>query len=158
VSTGAPARLRWFVGSDHAGYRLKTALVAALAALGDEVTDLGTNDGETRVDYPDFGEKVGRAVVTAPGTLGLVVCGSGIGISIAANKVAGVRAALVGDAYSARMAREHNDANVICFGERTTGVGVAEDAVRVFREARFLGGRHQLRVEKLDALDAARKP
>ena len=154
--TDGRSTTRWFAGSDHAGHRLKTALLRALSSWGDEVVDLGTTDGETSVDYPDYGEKVGRAVASEPGSLGLLVCGTGIGISIAANKVAGVRAALVGDAYSARMAREHNDANVACLGERVTGAGLAEDIVRAFRDARFQGGHHQRRVDKLGALDAAR--
>ena len=148
---------KWYVGSDHAGFRLKSALVGIVRGWGDEVVDVGTNDGETSVDYTDFGEKVGRAVVADAGALGLCVCGTGIGISIAANKVAGIRAAHVGDGFSARMAREHNDANVVCLGERVVGVGLAEELVRAFRDGRFQGGgRHQRRVDKLTALDAAR--
>jgi ribose 5-phosphate isomerase B len=148
--------VKWYAGSDHAGFRLKAALVAVLQGLGDEVVDLGAAGPEPSVDYADFGAKVGEAVVAEPGALGLLCCGSGIGISIAANKIAGVRAACVSEAYSAEMARRHNDANVLCMGERVVGPGVAEEALRAFRAAAFEGGRHQRRVDKLAALDAER--
>lgn len=145
--------MRWFAGSDHAGLPLKRLLVAQLAELGDEVIDIGTND-EASVDYPDFGAEVGRRVAASAGSArGLVVCGSGIGISIAANKIAGVRCALVHDAYTAELARQHNDANVIALGARVIGPGVAEGALRLFRDTAFLGGRHQRRVDLLGALD-----
>ena len=145
---------RWFAGADHAGVELKNQLVARLRALGDQVEDLGTS-GDASVDYPDFGAAVGRAVAGAPdGTaLGLVVCGSGIGISIAANKVAGIRAALVHDDFTAEAARAHNDANVIGLGARVTGPGVAEAALLRFRATAFAGGRHAGRVAKLGALE-----
>lgn len=145
--------MKWYAGSDHAGYTLRRALVKVLAELGDEVVDLGTASATESVDYPDFGARVARAVAGERGTFGLLVCGTGIGISIAANKVAGVRAARVTDAYSARMARQHNDANVVCLGERVTGVGVAEECLRAFRDTAFEGGRHQRRVDQLAALD-----
>ncbi len=144
---------RWFAGSDHAGLDLKRVLVGVLRGLGDEVVDLGTDDGAS-VDYPDYGASVGRAVASAGGgALGLVVCGSGIGISIAANKVPGIRAALVHDSYTAECARRHNDANVVAFGGRVVGPGVAEAALVVFRDTPFDGGRHAGRVAKLSALD-----
>src|SRR5688572_21925901 len=109
--------MRWFVGADHAGFTLKEQLVDALKKLGDDVFDMGTDNGEESVDYPDFGEQVGRAVTSSETpALGLLVCGTGVRISIAANKIAGVRAARVTDTYSSRMAREHNDANVLCLG------------------------------------------
>jgi len=149
--------MKWFVGADHAGFSLKTVLADRLRALGDEVVDLGTENAKDSVDYPDFGERVGARVVDAKGgALGLLVCGTGVGISIAANKVAGVRAARVTDSYSARMAREHNDANVLCLGERVSGPGVAEELVMVFRDTAFAGGRHQGRVDKLAELDRRR--
>ena len=148
--------MRWFAGSDHAGRELRPLLVAALRGLGDDVEDLGTHDGAS-VDYPDYGAAVGRAVAGEPDALGLVVCGSGIGISIAANKVVGVRCALVHDSYTAEMARRHNDANVIALGARVVGAGVAEAALRAFRDATFEGGRHGQRVDKLRALEAAQK-
>jgi ribose 5-phosphate isomerase B len=145
--------MRWYTGSDHAGFRLKRALLEALRAWGDEVTDVGAHSDAESVDYPDYGAEVGRLVVAEPRSLGLLVCGTGIGIAIAANKIVGVRAARVTDGYSARMARQHNDANVICLGERVTGVGAAEEMVRLFRDEAFAGGRHARRVEKIAALE-----
>jgi ribose 5-phosphate isomerase B len=145
--------VKWFVGSDHAGYQLKQHLGEVLRALGDEVVDLGT-DSEASVDYPDYGAAVGRRVAAEPGALGLLVCGSGNGIAMAANRIPGVRAAVATGGYAARMARAHNDANVIAFGQRITGPGVAEEALRAFRDTSFEGGRHQRRVDKLEALSA----
>ena len=145
--------MKWFAGSDHAGLALKRQLVDLLRGLGDEVEDLGT-DSEASVDYPDFGAAVGRKVAAAGGDArGLIVCGTGIGISIAANKVAGVRAALVHDPYTAEMARAHNDANVVALGARVVGPGVAEAALKTFRATAFEGGRHGKRVDKINALD-----
>ncbi|HUJ59322.1 MAG TPA: ribose 5-phosphate isomerase B [Kofleriaceae bacterium] len=144
--------MRWYAGSDHAGVRLKKLLVEALRELGDEVTDLGT-DAEDSVDYPEFGAAVGRRVAAEPDSLGLVVCGTGIGISIAANKIPGVRAAVVHDDFTAAAARAHNNANVIALGARVIGPGVAESAVNVFRTTQFVGGRHQRRVDQLAALE-----
>jgi ribose 5-phosphate isomerase B len=146
--------MKWFAGSDHAGLALKRQLIDVLRGLGDEVEDVGTLT-EASVDYPDFGAAVGRAVVGSEGTRGLVVCGTGIGISIAANKVAGVRAALVHDPYTAAMARAHNDANVVALGARVVGPGVAEAALLAFRDTAFEGGRHGGRVDKIGALERA---
>jgi ribose 5-phosphate isomerase B len=146
--------MKWYVGADHAGFALKKVLVEKLAGFGDEVVDLGTQNGTESVDYPEYGERVARAVVAGKGDgLGLVVCGTGIGISIAANKIDGVRAARVTDPYSAKMAREHNDANVLCLGERVTGPGIAEDILRIFRDTPFAGGRHQRRIDKIADLE-----
>jgi ribose 5-phosphate isomerase B len=146
--------MKWIVGSDHAGFPLKQRLAERLRGLGDEVIDVGTHSEES-VDYPDFGARVGREVAAAGGqALGLIICGTGIGISIAANKVKGVRAALVTDAFTAQAARAHNDANVIAFGARVTGVGVAEQALKVFRDTAFEGGRHDKRVDKIRALES----
>ncbi len=139
------------VGSDHAGFTLKGDLAAHLRANGHEVVDLGTDSLE-RVDYPDFGAAVGRSVASGETELGVCVCGSGIGIAIAANKIAGVRAATVHDVTSAHLAREHNDANVVCFGERLIGPEVAKEALDAYLAAAFEGGRHQGRVAKIDAL------
>lgn len=139
------------VGADHAGRRLKDVLAARLRDRGVELVDLGTFSDEA-VDYPEFGVAVGEAVAAGRVDLGLCVCGSGIGIAIAANKVHGVRAATVHDVSSARLAREHNDANVVCIGARLTGDEVALDALDAFLAARFAGGRHAARVAKLDAL------
>jgi ribose 5-phosphate isomerase B len=151
--------MRVAVGSDHAGFDLKEVLRAELAALGHDVTDLGTHDGTTSVDYPDYGAAVGRAVVEGQADLGLCVCGSGNGIAMAANKVPGVRAAVVHDVTTASLAGKHNHANVICFGARTTGATVVVDALAAFLDATAapLGApeddRHQRRIEKLAALD-----
>ena len=138
-------------GSDHAGYRLKELLAEHVRSLGHEVLDQGTYS-DARVDYPDFGAAVGRAVADGEADLGVCVCGSGIGIGIAANKIPGIRAATVHDATTAHLAREHNDANVICFGERIVGPEVARDAVAAFLDAAFEGGRHAGRVAKIDDL------
>ena len=139
------------LGADHAGVALKDELVTHLESRGVKVLDLGTH-GTDRVDYPDFGAAVGRAVAGGDADLGVAVCGSGLGICMAANKVPGVRAATVHDATSARLTRQHNDANVICLGERLTGAEVAKDAVDAWLDAEFEGGRHAGRVDKLDAL------
>ena len=145
------------VGSDHAGYVLKEQLAGELRDLGHQVLDLGAHSPD-RVDYPDFGAAVGRAVAGGDAELGVCVCGSGIGIAMAANKVAGVRAATVHDATSARLTRQHNDANVICFGERLIGPEVASDALRAWLDAEFEGGRHAGRVDKLSGLDGSLYP
>lgn len=150
--------MRWIVGSDHAGWGLKRHLCEVLRELGDEVVDLGT-DNEASVDYPDYGAAVGRAVASARApTLGLIICGTGIGISIAANKVPGIRAALCTEAFSATAARAHNDANVLALGARVIGAGVAEACLRAFRDTPFEGGRHARRVAKLNTLDDATRP
>jgi ribose 5-phosphate isomerase B len=143
---------RWFVGSDHAGLALKRHLLTVLARWGDDVEDLGAFD-DSSVDYPAYGAEVGKRVAATSGAKGLVVCGSGIGISIAANKIRGVRCALVQDPYSAQMSRAHNDCNVIAMGGRTIGPGMAEAALRAFRDTVFEGGRHQRRVDQLGDLD-----
>ncbi len=140
------------VGSDHAGRQLRQLIAEHLVQAGHEILDLGA-DGTGPVDYPDYGAAVARAVVSGEARLGIAVCGSGIGICMAASKVPGARAATVHDVTSARMSRRHNDANVMCLGERFTGVQVALDAVDVFLTTDFEGGRHQLRVDKIMALD-----
>ena len=141
------------IGSDHAGFELKTHLHESLESWGYEVLDLGASDATTSVDYPDFGVAVGKSVVNGDADLGVAVCGSGIGISIAANKVPGVRAALVHDVTSAHLAREHNHANVLFFGSRLTGLVVALEALRAWLEATPGSGRHLQRIDKLSALD-----
>ena len=138
-------------GADHAGVQLKDVLVAHLLDLGHEVIDCGTH-GTDRVDYPDFGEAVGRKVAAGEAEMGLCVCGTGIGIAMAANKVPGVRAATVHDVTTARLTREHNDANVICLGERLIGPEPAREALDTFLQASFEEGRHVPRVAKIDAL------
>jgi ribose 5-phosphate isomerase B len=148
--------LRVAVGADHAGYRLKQRVVEHLEARGYEVVDVGTHD-EERCDYPDFGAAVGRAVASDGGAdLGVCVCGTGIGIAMAANKVAGVRAAVIHDATTGRLTRQHNDANVVCVGSRVTGEETALEAIDAWLDASFEGGRHTGRVTKLGALDGPR--
>ncbi|HVV87739.1 MAG TPA: ribose 5-phosphate isomerase B [Kofleriaceae bacterium] len=150
--------MRWFAGADHAGFGLKRHLIDLLRGMGDEVIDLGT-DSEQSVDYPDYGAAVGRAVASArTPTLGLVICGTGIGISIAANKIPGVRAAVCTEAFAATAARAHNDANVLALGARVIGAGVAESCLRAFRDTQFEGGRHARRVAKLATLDDSTRP
>ncbi len=136
------------IASDHGGVELKALLAADLAELGWSVLDLGT-DGTASVDYPDFALKVADALAARLAERGLLICGTGIGISIAANRHAHIRAALVHDAFGARMARQHNDANVLVLGGRTTGPEVARDCLRIFLETPFEGGRHARRVAKL---------
>lgn len=143
--------VRIAIGADHGGVVLKDVLAEHLAARGVEVIDLGTH-GTDRVDYPDYGHAVGLAVALGRADLGVALCGSGIGIGMAANKVPGIRAATVHDETSARLARQHNDANVLCMGERLVGVEVARNALDAWLDATFEGGRHEARVAKLDAL------
>ncbi len=142
------ARERIGLASDHAGFALKTVLAQCLAEWGYEVLDLGT-DSEERVDYPEFGDKLARAVAGGEVARGIVVCGTGVGISIAANRHPGVRAALCHDVTGARLSRQHNDANVLALGQRMIGQGVAVDCLRAFLDAEFEGGRHTSRVAKL---------
>ena len=143
--------MRIATGSDHAGYRLKELLADRLADRGFDVVDLGAHD-ESRVDYPDYGAAVGGAVAAGEADLGVCVCGTGIGIAMAANKITGIRAATVHDATSAALARQHNDANVVCFGQRLIDEDVALGALDAFLDAAYEGGRHAARVAKLDAL------
>jgi ribose 5-phosphate isomerase B len=147
--------MRIAVASDHAGLNLKAALVQHLRKRGHDVTDLGPSEG-TSVDYPAFAEPLSRAVAVGGYERGVLVCGSGVGMSIAANKVAGVRAVLASDEWTARMSRAHNDANVLCLGERATGVGLALAIADAFVDAAFEGGRHQRRIDQLSDLDARR--
>jgi ribose 5-phosphate isomerase B len=136
------------VASDHAGFDLKEILKRDLQEAGHDVLDLGTNSTAS-VDYPDFGKAMGEAIASGKAQRGVIVCGSGIGISIAANRNPKVRAVLAHDVTSARLSREHNDANVIAFGQRLIGVEVAREAMKVFLGTRFEGGRHTGRVDKL---------
>lgn len=136
------------VASDHAGFSIKNLLADEMRAAGLEVLDLGT-DGPESVDYPDFGKAVAEAVTGGRASRGVVVCGTGIGISIAANRYPGVRAAVCHDISSARLARQHNDANVLALGARLIGVETAKDCLKAFLETSFEGGRHVGRVAKL---------
>ena len=137
------------IASDHAGLGLKTDIRRLLQSFDIEVEDLGPQDAKS-VDYPDYAHLLAQAVSDGRIERGILICGSGIGMSMAANRHPGVRAALCHDAYTAEMARRHNDANVLCIGERTTGPGVAEQIVRVFIDTDFEGGRHQRRVAKIE--------
>jgi ribose 5-phosphate isomerase B len=139
---------RVIAGSDHAGLALRAEAVKVARELGFEVEDLGPFSGES-VDYPDYARKVAETVARGGARLGILVCGTGIGMSIAANKVRGVRAAHCTTEFEARMARGHNDANVLCIGERVVGLGLGAALVRAFLETPFEGGRHAKRVEKL---------
>jgi ribose 5-phosphate isomerase B len=145
--------MKIIIGSDHAGFRLKSFLIHALTLKGHDVEDLGADSSERSVDYPDFAAAVARKVVADPTTVGIVICGTGIGASIAANKVAGIRCALVHDGYTARMAKEHNNANVLALGGRTTAEEVALDCVITWLNASYQGGRHQPRLDKITALE-----
>ena len=140
------------VASDHGGFDLKATVISVLESLGCEVADLGTHD-RSSCDYPDYAQKVAEGVAAGTYDRGVLICGTGIGMSIAANKVAGVRAALCNEIYSARMARAHNDANVLCLGARVVGPGVAEEIVRAFFTTEHEGGRHARRVEKIRLLE-----
>lgn len=140
------------VGCDHGGFDLKQAVLDTLKEMQIEVRDFGTF-GRDSVDYPDYARAVAGAVKDGSVQLGVLICGTGIGISIAANKIAGIRAALCADPFSARMARAHNDANVLCLGARTLGSGPAQEIVRAFFTGTFEGGRHARRVEKIHLLE-----
>ena len=136
-----------FLASDHAGFELKNELKEAIKGLGYEVVDLGTND-KNSVDYPDYAHLLASKL--KPNCYGVLVCGTGIGISIAANRHENVRCALCHDEFTARLAREHNDANVIAFGARVIGAGVATSAAEAFLKTEFAGGRHERRVKKIE--------
>jgi ribose 5-phosphate isomerase B len=136
------------IASDHAGYDLKAILAEELVAMGYEIVDLGT-DGPDSVDYPDFAKVMIRAIVEGRAERGVLVCGTGVGISIAANRHPGIRAALCHNETTARLAREHNDANVLALGARIVGVDVAKNCLKAFLTTEFAGGRHARRVAKL---------
>lgn len=150
--------MRFHVGSDHGGVELRKTLVEALREWGHEVLgELGPSHAGERVDYPQIAVDVGRRVLEARAAghddvFGLLICGTGQGVAMAANKLAGIRAGVVSDGFSARMIRAHNDANVICFGQRVLGTELAKFLLREFIDASFEGGRHAARVEQLDAL------
>ncbi|MCL1805919.1 MAG: ribose 5-phosphate isomerase B [Clostridiales bacterium] len=142
------------LGADHGGFQLKETIKAWLVEQGYETEDKGTYD-EASCDYPDFGEAVARDVAAGKADRGILVCGTGIGISISANKVRGIRAALCGDTFSARMCRLHNDANVLALGQRVTGAGLALDIVEIWLHTDFEGGRHKTRVDKIMKIEEA---
>lgn len=141
--------MKYYIGSDHAGINIKAYVQEIFTKLGHEVEDLGPFNKD-RVDYPDFAKKCANAVVEDKGSFGILICGTGIGISISANKVAGIRTALCHDAYTASMSRAHNDANILAFGERVVGKGVIESMIEAFCNTPFEGGRHAGRVAKIE--------
>jgi len=140
------------LGSDHGGLKLKREIIKHLEKQGVEIKDFGTYS-EASCDYPDFAEKVAEEVVSKNYDFGILVCGTGIGISIAANKIPGVRAALCSDTFSAHATREHNDANILALGERIVGPGLALDIVDAFLNAKFEGDRHQKRIDKISEIE-----
>jgi RpiB/LacA/LacB family sugar-phosphate isomerase len=139
------------IGSDHAGVELKREIIEFLQNEGYDVLNCGTDSSES-VDYPDIAQKVAEQVLKL-GQPGIIICGTGIGISIAANKIAGIRAALCQNTFMARLARQHNDANILALGARVTGSGLALDIVKAFLAAEFEAGRHQRRVDKIKSLE-----
>jgi ribose 5-phosphate isomerase B len=149
AAPGAPDARPVAIASDHAGLALKEALKKYMVEIKVRLEDLGTHD-ESSCDYPDFAHVLARGIVEGHYRLGVLVCGSGIGMSMAANRHAGVRAAVCTEAYAARITRAHNDANVLCLGSRIVGPGVAEDILRAFLEGGFEGGRHARRVAKIE--------
>ena len=145
------------LGADHAGFHAKEIIKNFLQQQGYVVDDLGTHS-ESSVDYPDFGKAVSERVASGGAQLGILVCGTGIGMSMTANKVPGIRAAVAHDAFTARMARQHNDANVLTLGGRVVDDAKAVEIVREFLSVEFEGGRHQRRVDKINELDHSRAP
>ena len=139
------------IGSDHAGYALKCEMIKHLEEKGVEFIDCGCN-GES-VDYPDIAEKTCEKVTSGEADKAILICGTGVGISISANKIKGIRAALCGDWYSAKYTRLHNDANVLCMGGRVIGAGLAAEIVDVFLDTEFEGGRHQRRIDQIAAIE-----
>ncbi len=144
------------IGNDHAAVNLKKEIMEYVQSLGHEVTNFGTDSTES-CNYPEYGEKVGRAVAAGEYDCGILICGTGVGISIAANKVNGVRAAVCSDATTARLVKEHNNANIIAFGERIVGVELAKDIVKAYLDAEFLGGRHAVRVAMFSEIEQRNK-
>jgi len=140
------------IGSDHGGFELKEYIKDYLGKSNIEFIDYGTYNKDS-VDYPDYGKKVAEAIIAQEVDRGIVICGTGIGISIATNKVKGIRCALCGDTYSARMSREHNNANVLALGARVLGVDLALEIVGVWLKSEFLGGRHEIRVNKISDIE-----
>jgi ribose 5-phosphate isomerase B len=149
--------MRIAIGADHAGFALKQHVVAVLRKLGHDVDDRGTSS-EAPIDYPPVCAEVGREVVSGRAERGIVIGGSGQGEQIAANKVVGVRAALCNDLYTARMSREHNDANVLAIGGRIVAPGLADEIVKLWLSTPFEGGRHQRRVDQISEIEREERP
>ena len=146
--------MRIAIGADHGGFPLNERVIAELHTAGHELTDFGTHDGTQPDDYPDYALAVGRAVQSGAAEIGILICGSGVGAAVAANKLRGVRAALCGDTYSARQSREHDDCNILCLGARVVGSELALEIVRAFVAARFTGEeRHRRRLAKVTDME-----
>ena len=146
--------MRIAVAADHAGYPLNERVIEELRQAGHDLIDFGTHDGSIPDDYPDYAKLVGEAVQTKAAEIGVLICGSGVGAAVAANKMRGIRAALCGDTYSAHQSREHDDCNVLCIGSRVVGVELALDIVRSFVAAKFTGEeRHRRRLAKIKAME-----
>ena len=146
--------MRIAIGADHAGYPLNERVIEELRTAGHEVIDFGTHDGSVPDDYPDYAKKVGESIQLGSTEIGILICGSGVGAAVAANKLRGIRAALCGDTYSGHQSREHDDCNVLCVGSRVTGVELALEIVRAFVNARFTGEeRHKRRLAKVQELE-----
>ena len=149
--------MRIAVGADHGGYPLNERIISELSSSGHEIIDFGTHDGSRPDDYPDYAVAVGESLQSGDADIGIIVCGSGIGASVAANKLIGIRAAMCGDTYSAHQSREHDDCNVLCLGARVTGPELALEIVRTFVAARFTGEeRHQRRLDKIAKIESSR--
>lgn len=140
------------IGNDHAAVALKNEIMEYVQSLGHEVVNFGTDTNES-CHYPEYGEKVANAVAAGEFDCGILICGTGVGISIAANKVNGIRAAVCSEPTTARLVKEHNNANIIAFGERIVGVELAKDIVKAYLEADFLGGRHAIRVDMISEIE-----
>jgi ribose 5-phosphate isomerase B len=146
--------MRIAVGADHAGVPLNERVIDELRLAGHEIADFGTHDASVPDDYPDYAKQVGEAVQNGAAEIGILICGSGVGAAVAANKLRGIRAALCGDTYSAHQSREHDDCNVLCLAARVTGVELALEIVRSFVAARFTGEeRHRRRLAKIAAME-----
>ena len=141
--------MKFYIATDHAGFEVKGFVIDYISSKGHEVIDLGP-DSDDRVDYPDFAKKCANLVVSDKGSFGILICGTGIGISIAANKIEGIRAGSCHDAFTASATRAHNDANVLYMGARVLGLGVVEDMIKAWLTTEFEGGRHANRVAKLE--------
>ena len=144
--------MKIIIGNDHAATAMKFEIMEYLKELGHEVVNVGTDSNQS-CNYPEYGEKVGRAVVAGEADCGVLICGTGVGISIAANKVPGVRAAVCSDVTTARLVKEHNNANIIAFGARIVGTETAKDIVKAYLGAEFLGGRHQPRIDMIHEIE-----
>lgn len=151
--TGKDGHMKIAIASDHGGYRLKEAVKEHLISSGIEVIDYGCHSKDS-VDFPDYAKLVGESIVKGENGLGILCCGTGIGMSIAANKIKGIRAAVVGDVFSAKATREHNNSNILCLGERVTGEGLACLIVDTWLNAEFLGGRHSNRIDGITKLES----